>query len=346
MLSLVGARTLLLFTFLLFLYRESLCNPVESQIIIEKDSDEKEDFFPHLPNLPEEKIMFAVEENTDWMEDLAKLDTTGYPLEDWEVNIWPRNHDYLFLKSNLDQDNNLLEGDIAGVRLEVEGNNVSKNALLVKRWENSVVPYVISSRYSFWERGVIVRGLNEVEQKTCLSIRPRISEENYIHILPGAGCYSSIGSRGGVQVLSLGSGCVHQGIVVHELLHALGLWHEQSRMDRDRFVKIYWKNILTGREDQFARYRGDLFNQSYDYTSIMHYGPTAFSRNGEKTIAPITGWRGNMGQRSGMTNLDLEKINTLYSCNMTIPISGAQPVLKKINLFFISSIFIALYRLC
>ena len=37
------------------------------------------------------------------------------------------------------------------------------------------------------------RGLNEVEQKTCLSIRPRISEENYIHILPGAGCYSSIG---------------------------------------------------------------------------------------------------------------------------------------------------------
>ena len=39
----------------------------------------------------------------------------------------------------------------------------------------------------------LFRGLNEVEQKTCLSIRPRISEENYIHILPGAGCYSSIG---------------------------------------------------------------------------------------------------------------------------------------------------------
>ena len=42
-------------------------------------------------------------------------------------------------------------------------------------------------------------------------------------------CMCTAGSRGGVQVLSLGSGCVHQGIVVHELLHALGLWHEQSR---------------------------------------------------------------------------------------------------------------------
>ena len=74
------------------------------------------------------------------------------------------------------------------------------------------------------------------------------------------------------QVVSLGPGCVHHGVVLHELLHALGFWHEQSRYvrvslilitlfssvklrtDRDKHVRILWENIEMGREDQFARW--------------------------------------------------------------------------------------------
>jgi hypothetical protein len=33
------------------------------------------------------------------------------------------------------------------------------------------------------------------------------------------------------------------GRAMHELLHALGIFHEQSRNDRDRFVKIVWDNV-------------------------------------------------------------------------------------------------------
>ncbi len=60
-------------------------------------------------------------------------------------------------------------------------------------------------------------------------------------------CSSYIGKIGGPQNVSLAvSGCVYTYIVIHELMHAAGFWHEQSRSDRDDYVDINWDNIQTG----------------------------------------------------------------------------------------------------
>ena len=50
------------------------------------------------------------------------------------------------------------------------------------------------------------------------------------------------------QTVSLGvPGCMSKGVALHELMHTLGFQHEQSRSDRDDYVKVIADNIEGGR---------------------------------------------------------------------------------------------------
>ena len=62
---------------------------------------------------------------------------------------------------------------------------------------------------------------------------------------------------------------------MHEIGHAIGFWHEQSRPDRDEYVRIHFENIDPDFEDNFhiVHSINDMSVQ-YDYRSIMHYGKT------------------------------------------------------------------------
>lgn len=55
-----------------------------------------------------------------------------------------------------------------------------------------------------------------------------------------------VGRVGGKQDLSLADPCQRVGIIEHEFMHALGFWHEQSRVDRDEYVTVRWENIARG----------------------------------------------------------------------------------------------------
>ena len=77
----------------------------------------------------------------------------------------------------------------------------------------------------------------------------KIAISYMLTVLFGLRCWSNIGreySVPGAQELSIGEGCNTKGIITHELMHALGFWHEQSRTDRDNYIAVLWENIKKG----------------------------------------------------------------------------------------------------
>lgn len=120
---------------------------------------------------------------------------------------------------------------------------------------------------------------------------------------------------GGAQVVSLNrNGCIYKGIVQHEINHSLGFYHEHTRSDRDNYVVINWQNISPSMQSNFNKENTNNLNTPYDYSSVMHYGNTAFSINGLPTITPIPNPTVAIGQRVDMSNIDIQRINTLYKC--------------------------------
>ena len=283
--------------------------------------------FPHIPRLVTSRF-FLTSENATYRElSLIAQDSIGAEL----------NEDDTLFKDLLDVEDegeadlfegDFHEGDIAGVSLstvtsldDINKEEETKNAIIhtFQRWPNAEIPYVISSSFNARQRSVIYEAMREFDRTSCVKWRPRsFSDRDYVHILKDKGCYSRVGRVGyGGQVLSLGKGCVYHGTAVHELLHAAGFWHEQSRPDRDNFVAVRWENIQAGKEDNFARYsRGEVstLDLEYDLNSVMHYNNKAFSRNGHPTIVALSGSQ-KLGQKEGMSQLDVKKLNKLYECD-------------------------------
>ncbi|CAJ0967754.1 unnamed protein product, partial [Ranitomeya imitator] len=180
------------------------------------------------------------------------------------------------------------------------------------------VPYVLSSIYNAQQIQLFKTAMQEFETLTCVRFIPRTTEADYVSILSSSGCASYIGKLGGPQQVSLSvDTCMLRGIIQHELSHVIGFVHEHSRSDRDNFITIVTKNIATGNLVNFDKYATNNLGLEYDYGSVMHYPRNAFTTYvGQDTIVPKPDPTVSIGQRYGLSVLDVSKINKLYNCNL------------------------------
>jgi len=183
-------------------------------------------------------------------------------------------------------------------------------------WPKGEIPYVIDGTVTPDKIAAIHRAIAHLNQ-TELEIRPRrAADADYVVFnASGDGCSSYLGRIGGPQEIQVAE--CGEGSVIHELLHAAGFYHEQSRGDRDEHVTIMWDEIDPAYHSAFDKRDGrgqDI--GSYDYGSIMHYGTHGFSRSGRPTIVPKSNVR--IGQREGISQGDRAAISELYG-------SGAPP---------------------
>ncbi|VDI28799.1 meprin A, partial [Mytilus galloprovincialis] len=202
------------------------------------------------------------------------------------------------------------------------GNSIKKrNALrnTNRRWTSNTIPYEINGYFSSNDRRQITAAMNDYNTYTCLKFRPATyNDRNKIRIQNGGGCSSFVGMQGGAQTVSLASGCRIKRIIIHELGHAAGFHHEQTRPDRDQYISLRLNNVPPSVRYNFQKYTWSLINAydvPYDYYSVMHYGRKAFSHNGYDTIIPKDSKFLNViGKSPGFSFSDVKLLNIMYKC--------------------------------
>lgn len=229
----------------------------------------------------------------------------------------------------------LIDGDIQ-IRIEeweaAEGDGPRAVFGTVNYWGNTV-PYDFAANVNAANQQAAVNAMNAISALAGITFRPRVGgDPDWIRFNDSTFNNSPVGRQGGQQIINIVSWGT-QIIIVHEIYHSLGFWHEQSAPSRGTFVTINTGNICGSSgvagdscnanvcqlcSDSGGNFISCAFNFNitagattwgpYDFDSIMHYGRTAFSCNGGDTItvnAPWNAdWQAAIGQRDHISLID------------------------------------------
>ncbi|KAF7635382.1 Metalloendopeptidase [Meloidogyne graminicola] len=161
-----------------------------------------------------------------------------------------------------------------------------------------IIPYKVLSKYDKKVFKTVLNAMDLISKRTCVTFtnidnNNKYKGKDYLAIVNEPGCHSVIGRNLGKNVLHLELGpkmfslktglwvrktCVKHRIVLHELFHLLGVFHEHQRSDRDKYIEIFEKNIREDKKINFIKIKNDeTWGLPYNYDSIMNYRENIFN---------------------------------------------------------------------
>lgn len=225
----------------------------------------------------------------------------------------------------MDEDSVYFLEDIIFSKEQISLMNVpsTRSAILcdmVKYWSTSI-PYQILPGFSAMEIQYIKDAMNEISAVSPIIFYESKTSKRIIFTPNEKSNSSPIGMQPKGNTILLANGKFSKGSAMHEILHSLGIFHEQSRSDRDSYITINWNNIESGKVHNFDKYKIDYHGldvESFDFNSIMLYPSDAFSKNNEPTMVRKSDGSIFDANRYYLSEGDIAGINCFYGPAMEL----------------------------
>ncbi|XP_033727174.1 zinc metalloproteinase nas-36-like [Pecten maximus] len=182
-------------------------------------------------------------------------------------------------------------------------------------WPSGLIPYTTRNFAESRSLAAIKEAIQIIGKETCVKLFEKGSSSAVDYITfdgKGQGCASYVGKTGNQQVVDLQEpGCMTPETVIHEIMHAIGQQHEQSRTDRARYITMLWKNIDKG---NYVNYFTELTHDGvspYDYFSTLQYALGTEMKIPDQRLAFLT------SASKTLSHYDVKEIVTAYKCDET-----------------------------
>ena len=246
-----------------------------------------------------------IEGRDDKSEDFSNQDN-GIRHEEWhnaeKIDIrLTENQTKIFqeiLRKKIASSNKKSARAIAGggqVRLWNENYDVREDRFLLAYYFDS------NSSHTEKQKDLIRKSFGQFGDYTCVKMVEVSRSDNRfkykLQIKSGNGCYSYVGRHFEHQEISLGTNCEYATYPLHEVMHALGFWHEHQRPDRNEYVSIHRNRTFLLDDQFFVAYSNKIWEiydwnpsgTKYDIDSITHYTSTMFSKDRDIPVMTYPG---------------------------------------------------------